>query len=81
MTHQAPSLFDARIAVPALSDAFKKLDMVEHSARILWLAHAVGHAKPLPAEYVAKLLATREQLGIRTTNTLENQCGLPRRST
>jgi L-fuculose-phosphate aldolase len=63
-----------------LMDAYKKLDMVEHSARILWLAHTVGHAKPLPPEYVAKLLATREQLGIRTTNTLENQCGLPRRS-
>jgi L-fuculose-phosphate aldolase len=62
-----------------LMDAYKKLDMVEHSAKILWLAHTVGHAKPLPAEYVAKLLATREQLGIRTTNTLENQCGVPKR--
>lgn len=64
-----------------LMDAYKKLDMVEHSAKILWLAHTVGHAKPLPPEYVAKLLATREQLGIRTTNTLENQCGLPKRAT
>jgi L-fuculose-phosphate aldolase len=64
-----------------LMDAYKKLDMVEHSAKILWLAHTVGHAKPLPPEYVAKLLATREQLGIRTTNTLENQCGVPKRAT
>lgn len=64
-----------------LMDAYKKLDMVEHSAKILWLAHTVGHAKPLPPEYVAKLLATREQLGIRTTNTLENQCGAPKRTT
>jgi L-fuculose-phosphate aldolase len=63
-----------------LMDAYKKLDMVEHTARILWLAHTVGHAKPLPPEYVAKLLATREALGIRTTNTLENQCGAPRRT-
>lgn len=62
-----------------LMDAFKKLDMVEHSARILWLAHAVGHAKPLPKDYVDKLLATRKELGIRTVNTLENQCGLPPR--
>jgi L-fuculose-phosphate aldolase len=58
-----------------LLDAYKKLDMVEHTARILWLAHTVGHARPLAPEYVAKLLATREALGIRTTNTLENQCG------
>ncbi len=57
-----------------LMDAYKKLDMVEHTAKILWLAHTVGHAKPLPPEYVKKLLATREKLGIRTTNTLENQC-------
>ena len=62
-----------------LLDAYKKLDMVEHTARILWLAHTVGHARPLQPEYVKKLLATREQLGIRTVNTLENQCGLPRR--
>ena len=61
-----------------LLDAYKKLDMVEHTAKILWLAHAVGHAKPLPPEYVQKLLATREALGIRTTNTLENQCGAPK---
>ena len=63
-----------------LMDAFKKLDMIEHSARIVWLAHAVGHARPLAKDYVDKLLATRQELGIRTTNTLENQCGLPRRS-
>jgi hypothetical protein len=32
----------------------------------------------LPPEYVQKLLATREALGIRTTNTLENDCGIRR---
>jgi L-fuculose-phosphate aldolase len=60
-----------------LMDAFKKLDMIEHTAKIMWLAHAVrGGVKPLPAEAVKKLLATRRDLGIETTNTLENQCGL-----
>jgi len=58
-----------------LLDAYKKLDMVEHTAKILWLAHTVGHAKPLSPGYVQKLLATRALLGIQTTNTLENQCG------
>lgn len=61
-----------------LMDAFKKLDMVEHTAHILWLAHVVrGGVEPLPAEAVEKLLETRRLLGIRTTNTLENRCGLP----
>lgn len=61
-----------------LLEAFKKLDMLEHTARILWLAMAVkGPLEPLPPEAVAKLLATRAALGITTTNTLENRCGLP----
>jgi L-fuculose-phosphate aldolase len=60
-----------------LLDAFKKLDMIEHTARILWLAHmARGGLEPLPAESVEKLLATRRQLGLTGRNTLENRCGI-----
>ncbi len=59
-----------------LLDAFKKLDMLEHTAKILWLAHCVGTVKPLAPEEVAKLLDTRRKLGIRSVNTLENQCGV-----
>ncbi len=60
-----------------LMDAYKKLDMLEHTAKILWLAHvAKGGLEPLPAEDVRKMLETRAQLGIRTRNTLENRCGL-----
>ena len=60
-----------------LLDAYKKLDMLEHTARILWLAHVVkGGVDPLPEEAVRKLLATRGPLGIETMNTLENRCGL-----
>jgi L-fuculose-phosphate aldolase len=61
-----------------LMEAYKKLDMIEHTAKILYLAHSVGHAKPLNPEYVRKLLATRGMLGIKTVNTLENQCGVRR---
>ena len=62
---------------PNLMDAFKKLDMLEHTAKILYLAHTVkGGLDPLPPEQVRKLLETRELLGITTTNTLENRCGL-----
>lgn len=61
-----------------LMDAFKKLDMVEHTAKILWLVHALkGSVEPLPAEAVAKLLGTRQALGIHTTNTLATPCAPP----
>ena len=62
---------------PNLMDAFKKLDMIEHTARILWLAHvAKGGLDPLPDEAVRKLLESRRLLGITQRNTLENRCGL-----
>ena len=65
-----------------LMDAFKKLDMLEHTARILWLAHtAKGGLDPLPAQDVAKLLATRTALGITQRNTLEDNCAVPNKST
>ncbi len=61
-----------------LLDAFKKLDMLEHTARILWLAQvAKGGLEPLPPEAVRKLLETRAMLGLGGRNTLENRCGLP----
>jgi L-fuculose-phosphate aldolase len=58
-----------------LLDAFKKLDMLEHTAKILWLANCVGTVKPLDPQAVAKLLGTRQKLGIKSVNTLENRCG------
>ncbi|MDA1263756.1 MAG: class II aldolase/adducin family protein [Planctomycetota bacterium] len=62
---------------PNLMDAFKKLDMLEHTARILWMAHvARGGLEPLPQDAVAKLLATRTALGQKGLNTLENRCGM-----
>jgi L-fuculose-phosphate aldolase len=72
MTHHGSVTLGAN-----LLDAYKKLDMVEHTAKILYLAHSVGHARPLDKGKVGKLLDTREKLGIDTTNTLENQCGAP----
>lgn len=59
-----------------LLDAFKKLDMLEHTAKILWLANCLGTVRPLAPEAVAKLLDTRRKLGIQSVNTLENQCGV-----
>ncbi|MEM9801870.1 MAG: class II aldolase/adducin family protein, partial [Planctomycetota bacterium] len=63
-----------------LMDAYKKLDMLEHTAKILWLAHvAKGGLDPLAPELVERMLATRSQLGITTRNTLENRCGIDSR--
>ena len=60
-----------------LMDAFKKLDMLEHTAKILYLAHTLkGGLDPLEPEAVERLLATRKLLGIDSMNTLENRCGL-----
>jgi len=72
MTHHGSVTLGAN-----LLDAYKKLDMVEHTAKILYLAHSVGHARPLEAGNVRKLLETRQKLGIETTNTLENRCAAP----
>jgi L-fuculose-phosphate aldolase len=58
-----------------LLDAFKKLDMLEHTAKILWLAHCLGRVNALPPDAVRKLLGTRRELGIQSVNTLENRCG------
>jgi L-fuculose-phosphate aldolase len=40
-----------------LQDAYSKLEMLEHSARILSLARLLGPVSPLPPEEVARLLA------------------------
>jgi L-fuculose-phosphate aldolase len=58
-----------------LLDAYKKLDMLEHTAKILWLAHCLGRVNALPPDAVRKLLGTRQSLGIQSVNTLENRCG------
>ena len=66
-----------------LMDAYKKIEMLEHTAKILWLAHVVrgsGAAiDPLPPAAVARLLETRGELGIDSVNTIETQCGRPGR--
>jgi L-fuculose-phosphate aldolase len=72
MTHHGSVTLGAN-----LLDAYKKLDMIEHTARILYLAHSVGRAQPLARENVDKLMKMRKDLGIQTKNTLENQCGAP----
>lgn len=59
-----------------LFDGFKKMEMVEHTAKILHAARAVGgDIKPLDRREVQELLDSRKELGIATTNTLCWSCG------
>jgi L-fuculose-phosphate aldolase len=60
-----------------LLDAYKKLEQIEHNAKILYMAATLGGAKELPQLEVDKLLATRKPLGIKTTNVYCNHCGKP----
>jgi L-fuculose-phosphate aldolase len=60
-----------------LLDAYKKMEQIEHNAKITFLARQLGQVKELSPEQVKRLLDTRAQLGITTTNVLCNQCGQP----
>lgn len=53
-----------------LWNAFKLLDMVEHSAKIVHLALQLGPAQVLDQEQVAKLMQSRYDLGLQSRNTL-----------
>ena len=59
----------------SLIDAFRKLEVIEHTATILYYARTLGGVKELTSEQVAKLLATRERLNIGTMNTICSKCG------
>ncbi len=51
-------------------NAFKLLDMVEHSAKIVHLALQLGRAQVLGTDQVEKLMQSRYDLGIQSRNTI-----------
>lgn len=59
----------------SIIDAFRKLEVVEHTAEILYYARTLGGVKELSREQVQKLLNTRAPLGVTTRNTLCTRCG------
>ncbi|MBL8693110.1 MAG: class II aldolase/adducin family protein [Planctomycetes bacterium] len=59
----------------SLIDAFRKLEVIEHTATILYYARTLGGVKELSPEQVQKLLDTRARLGVKTQNTLCSKCG------
>ncbi len=58
-----------------LIDAYKKMEMVEHTAKITHVARTLGTVKPIAPPGVKKLLETRKKLGIETKNSLCEGCG------
>ena len=60
-----------------LLDAYKKLEQIEHNAKITYMARTLGQVKELSAEQVQSLLDTRGELGIHTTNVYCTHCGMP----
>jgi L-fuculose-phosphate aldolase len=59
----------------SLIDAFRKLEVVEHTAEILYYARTLGGVRELSKGEVQKLLDTRGPLGVTTKNTLCSRCG------
>lgn len=49
---------------PDVWTAYLRLESLEHTAKILYMAHQLGGATPLPPHHVEKLLQMRQQLGL-----------------
>ena len=60
---------------PTLFDAYNKMEMVEHTAKITHAARAIGEIKPIDPQGVQALLESRKGLGIQSRNTLCSGCG------
>ncbi len=45
-----------------LKEAYFKLETLEHTARIIWLAYQLGHPKPLPPEEIGELMKLRKSV-------------------
>lgn len=58
-----------------LMEAFVRLDTVEHTAKITYLARSLGQVQVLQPEQVDKLLKVRRDLKIKGKNTICDDCG------
>jgi len=58
-------------------DAFQKLEKIEHTARILLVAHQLGHVQALSESEVERLAGLRESLGIGPGEDVYKACNMP----
>ncbi|MCI0711359.1 MAG: class II aldolase/adducin family protein [Chloroflexi bacterium] len=59
---------------PDIWTAYLRLESLEHSAKILYMAQQLGGGPSLPPEQVAKLLEMREKLGLARPGDNERYC-------
>lgn len=59
-----------------LLDAYKKLEQIEHNAKITYMARTLGKVKEMSPEEVNRLLSTRDDLGVKVNNVYCNSCGV-----
>jgi L-fuculose-phosphate aldolase len=52
-------------------NAYMRLETLEHSAKIMYMAHQLGRVIPLPAHQVDKLIMLRKQLGLMRPGDLQ----------
>ncbi|MGQ0538355.1 MAG: class II aldolase/adducin family protein [Gemmatimonadaceae bacterium] len=60
---------------PSLTVAHQRMESLEHGARIIWLARALGGARPLPADAAAALLAARARAVVESTSPNDSRSG------
>ena len=61
-----------------LRAAYHKLEKLEHSAHVFWVAQTMGQVISLSPEEIANLARMREQLGIGPAEDVYRTCGVPR---
>jgi len=58
----------------SVEEAFTRLEVVEHTARITWMARTLGQVRELHPGQVEKLMEVRRALGIGGKNTICENC-------
>ncbi len=58
----------------SVTDAYNKLDKLEHGARVLYAARQLVGVRDLPPEEVAKLAALRESMGLGRADDVSPTC-------
>ena len=58
----------------SLTDAYFKLEKLEHGSHVMVMARLMGRIRDLPPEEVAKLAALREQFGLGSAADVASEC-------
>jgi len=59
-----------------LFQAYDRLESLEHTARITWMARLLGPLSPLPENEIVKLKRMAQAMGIKTSSLTCEQCNI-----